>query len=79
MPCPSCRAVCTLGWRGWGALAAVNAAGLVVLLWVLAQCAVGALAPHRALALVLAVSGLAPFVWWGVLQLLPAAPLVGDR
>ena len=71
MPCPACGGICTLDLLGWVAFAAVNLLGTLVLIWALFQCVIGALAPHRAIALVLLVAMSAPFVWVGTLKQLP--------
>lgn len=77
VPCPACRAVCTLGVAGWGAFFAVNLLGVMITLWALFECVLGTLAPNRAIAIVLLVAAAAPFVWVGALKLLPVR--VRDR
>ena len=75
VPCPACRALSSLGAIGWSAFAAVNLVGIWIVLWVLLEFLQGALALHRAIAAVLLVSMVAPFVWFGTLRLLRARPL----
>ena len=75
VPCPKCQATATLGILGWGAFASVNLAGTWIVVWAFFQIGSGTLAPNRAVALILLVAVLAPFVWFGTLKILTARPL----